>query len=888
MGGGADAAELERSWRVAQAWVSQRLPGGSHCAEAVPELAVDDALQCGLGPLLEAWLFLRVKSELVQPCATRFAALVRTGALRDALALAKETFAPLAQLCAALDAAEHRVEDRSGSARQSPVEHDDGLGLRMVVEVGDEVGGGGGAGAGDRYLHRLHTLVDEALLLGDADVLVRFRCMVSGYLALHFRLHHRRLAGEEEAEEGAGAEGAGDANEDEASRTLEELPFATFASSVALLGWFLLVEEPLSEILCRETEHYINRVCRGRFEEPLLGRVREWLDSVALQWLAAVLLGCIVDDGDAQAAQGLEALDLDAAAEGADEVPVLGGAGAGPSLVHQREKFEQWRARLEFHAFETLCELRMGELFDIITEYPDSAAALGDLKDCLARTHQYRQLVLDLGAVFLQRLLHPGANTSTILDVYISTIKALRLLDPAGVLLEAISEPIKAYLCKRPDTVRCIVTSLTDDANSELFEELGRGGDIKPIAQSHDESDDDEEEAEDAPARKKLEAWTPDPIEADPRKTARSRRSNDILSMLVHIYGSKELFVNEYRLMLADKLLASLDFDADREVRNLELLKLRFGEGSMTNCEIMIKDIEDSRRINASIRAKLLQPAAAAAAAARHHHKQPAQHPAPPPPQPPQHQHTAAQHQQAAPHVDTVEVTIVSKQFWPALFGDNIAPHPLIKERMAAIAKEYSVLKNPRQLVWKTSLGNVQLELEFEGGVVRTFTVPPLAATLIMHVGERRTVSLRVLAALCEVDDETVRKRMSYWVNQGVVRQRKEHHKEAGTVYSAVDRLAEEHHLETGDEDAAERAVSGEAQLEQEIKVYQDFVKGMLNNYESLPLERIHNMLKMFVSSGEHKYEKSAEQLGLFLGKLVAAEVLDYHGGAFSLHKAPK
>ena len=33
----------------------------------------------------------------------------------------------------------------------------------------------------------------------------------------------------------------------------------------------------------------------------LLGRVRGWLDSVALQWLAAVLSGCIVDDGDAQA-----------------------------------------------------------------------------------------------------------------------------------------------------------------------------------------------------------------------------------------------------------------------------------------------------------------------------------------------------------------------------------------------------------------------------------------------------------------------------------------------------------------------------------------------------------------------------------------------------------
>ncbi len=82
--------------------------------------------------------------------------------------------------------------------------------------------------------------------------------------------------------------------------------------------------------------------------------------------------------------------------------------------------------------------------------------------------------------------------------------------------------------------------------------------------------------------------WTPDPIEADPSKTSRSRKSDDILSTLVNIYGSKELFVNEFRLMLADKLLNNMDFDTDKEIRNLELLKLRFGEASLHNCEIMV------------------------------------------------------------------------------------------------------------------------------------------------------------------------------------------------------------------------------------------------------------------------------------------------------------
>jgi anaphase-promoting complex subunit 2 len=71
-----------------------------------------------------------------------------------------------------------------------------------------------------------------------------------------------------------------------------------------------------------------------------------------------------------------------------------------------------------------------------------------------------------------------------------------------------------------------------------------------------------------------LARWEPDPVEADPSRTSKSRRLMDIISMLVGIYGSKELFVNEYRVMLAEKLLNKTDYDTDRDIRTLELLKV--------------------------------------------------------------------------------------------------------------------------------------------------------------------------------------------------------------------------------------------------------------------------------------------------------------------------
>jgi anaphase-promoting complex subunit 2 len=147
-----------------------------------------------------------------------------------------------------------------------------------------------------------------------------------------------------------------------------------------------------------------------------------------------------------------------------------------------------------------------------------------------------------------------------------------------------------------------------------------------------------------------------------------------------------------------------------------------------------------------------------------------------------------------------------------------------------------------------------------------------------MYIGERSEHpnpwwTLSDLADKVQRDQDATRRKMAYWVNQGVVRVSTD--ALGQTTYAGVDNLAEDQlqvNAESMDDDLVDQTVSADAQLEQEMKVYEDFVRGMLNNYESLPLDRIHNMLKMFVSTGEHKYEKTIEQLGTFLNTLVANE----------------
>jgi len=102
----------------------------------------------------------------------------------------------------------------------------------------------------------------------------------------------------------------------------------------------------------------------------------------------------------------------------------------------------------------------------------------------------------------------------------VATIKCLRMIDPPGVLLFKVAEPIRRYLrydfcfndfaslliCvilrDRPDTIRCIVSNLVgdDDSGDSLVDESEP---IQPLQQ---------QEAEDYSDPN----WEPEPMDAGP------------------------------------------------------------------------------------------------------------------------------------------------------------------------------------------------------------------------------------------------------------------------------------------------------------------------------------------------------------------------------------
>jgi len=139
------------------------------------------------------------------------------------------------------------------------------------------------------------------------------------------------------------------------------------------------------------------------------------------------------------------------------------------------------------------------------------------------------------------------------------------------------------------------------------------------------------------------------------------------------------------------------------------------------------------------------------------------------------------------------------------------------------------------------------------------------------------------------VASDSLKKKMSLWLNRGFIMETPatavaEH------TYNAVISLgaSDDSHTAAADEDGGDAGASMAAeQLAQENKVYEQYIMGMLTNLESLPLQRIHNMLKMFVaaSGADRGYDRTESELQRFLHVLVDDGKLELSGGQYRVHR---
>ena len=591
--------------------------------------------------------------------------------------------------------------------------------------------------------------------------------------------------------------------------------FITFNTQLKQLNLHdVLAGDAVTSVVHSFIEKHIKDKCQGNFEVSCINSLKSWIEGTVIQWVN------LIYDGT------------------------------------QDESNNDINERLIHFLYETYAQYRMDQLFDIIIEFPDSEPSLEDLKECLEKCVNFRaKLIESLQSSLELRLLHPGVSTSDILAAYISAIKALRVVDPTGVILQLVCEPVRSYLKSRDDTVRCIITALTDDNSSELTPEFVKGN-----TQSGDDSNynsDDENIAEN------WQQWQPDPIDAqDSSASSKTLRSLDIVSILVNIYESKDLFVEEYQRLLGQRLLTNFECNIEYERRNLELLTLRFGESDLHACEVMLKDVEMSKRISQRINSGEIE--------SYKFEKFP------------------------------MNSLILSAQFWPEKFGlainEDLSTLKIPNEMSEAadmFTKAFETIKVNRTLNWVSYLGKVQLELEFDDRKLN-FSVTPIQATIIHHFQEKESWTIAELSEVISIPPSILRKRISFWQNKGILKETKtdkfdlikdqKGNLSSNLVYSNDNMLSiEEDFDDLGNEKAGS---SNQDDQDGKFTVYWSFIQNMLNNLNSLPLERIYTMLQMFAMQGSSQNELTNHELRHFLDSKVKEHKLVYTNGQYKLPEA--
>ncbi|KAK4055575.1 hypothetical protein OIV83_000121 [Microbotryomycetes sp. JL201] len=504
-------------------------------------------------------------------------------------------------------------------------------------------------------------------------------------------------------------------------------------------------------------ERKVEQECAGVFNSPKLRDLLNWLEGPVHKWVVG-MYAKTMENGIEEAKKMLK-----------------------PTF-----------SRFDYHVHKTLALLRAEEIFQIIRAFPNSQPALEDLrlphepprhrKLCLVKTDQRKTLIKRTREQMKQYKLHPGADTRDILTTYISMIQSLRILDPPGVMLSRTADPTRAYLRSREDTIRCIVSRLMEE-ESALAAEL-KAANAKPL---HDAG----HEAENYNDPK----WTPDPVDAP--ADFRKSKGSDIIQMLVSIYDTKDVFIKELQVMLAQRLLAIKDYSLEKEMNNVEVFKSRFGEASLAGCEVMIKDLQDSKRIDTRV-------------------------------------HERAQLGRA-------------QQEYDRAFRSN---------------------RPDKKLRWLPQLGTVNVTVQLKDREL-TLDVTPLQAAVLELFSTQETWTTDDLSIeLMLMDTVSIRNALYFWNNQGVLKGLADDAWQLLEVRDKTDQAAPAHVIE----EAQEAIQSVEAQQVEQMRVFWQYIKGMLTNLGALPVSRIHSTLNMLVPTFKGK---TMDELVAFLEAMSAEGLVE-------------
>ena len=362
---------------------------------------------------------------------------------------------------------------------------------------------------------------------------------------------------------------------------------------------------------------------------------------------------------------------------------------------------------------EALLSARVERMFETIRDLPDSCGALEDMSRCLNWLGNPSDVWCWLASIsqrqLKSRLLIPGAHTKDILKMYIRSYKAANQLigscrlPAARALLPSLTGPIVAQLLKRKDAVKCVASALLEGGEDDLS---------LPVSEKVNDSE-----------------WLP-----PPRGELEEETSNkSLVPLLVGVFGGRDRFLSEFRLMLAGRLLTLPGYDCERESQSVEMMKLKFGEEELVECQVMLRDVVQSKRLNSGI-------------------------------------------QNVLPNAAGLSALIVSRHFWPqnnpvSKKTNSLLP-PGVDALLDAYAAAFQKARPSQTLHWRKDEGVVTVGVLLKGDPSeREYRVSPQAVAVLAQFEQGLKRSVETVSTNLSLSAEEVKRLVGAWAARGVLRE---------------------------------------------------------------------------------------------------------------------
>ena len=360
------------------------------------------------------------------------------------------------------------------------------------------------------------------------------------------------------------------------------------------------------------------------------------------------------------------------------------------------------------------------------------------------------------------------------------------------------------------------------------------------------------------------------------------------------------------------------------KIRLVELFKTRFGPEGLQSCEVMLRDILESTRINTTMRpwagknfptVEEIHAAVPEDGIALKPLLEAFQGRIP---------HNSEANKQFLRLVETVassgnngalllpkpaneisavdpsqfSTLILSSFFWPSLREDEFdVPEP-IRALQKSFEKEFERMKSMRKLQWLSALGRVTVELELEDRAVRVEAVQTWQASVIYAFQNDEnedpnlpsTKTVQDLEEALSMEELLVRNAIAFWIGHRVLAEVEP------DTYRVLEKLpSAEAEGEEGNAlaaapqappapaDAALSAIkSQDAVLRDNKDTYELFMVGMLTNGGAMDAARITMMMKLVVPGG---YAFGEDETRWLLGDLVQQGKVMESGSSFAIKK---